>query len=254
MDTEEFFLSQLPLIERVAQSVCRRYSVFGADAEDFVSAAKAKLIADDYAVLRRFEGRSRLETYLTTVFVNQIRDARDRKWGKWRPSTLAKALGKEARRLETLISRDGWPVDEAIELMCRNEGVELSKQELRDLAERLPMRIPKPRVEGEDKLPESPGSLDAEAPALEKERSVSMRQLEEALRETLQELDDEDRLILKMCYWDGFKVAKVAVLLGLPQRPLYSKKVMLLGQLRARLEQRGFGSTEISGLFEEPPP
>ncbi len=253
MNAENLFLSQLPLIERVARNVCHRHSIYGVEAEDFEAAVKIKLIDDDYAVLRRFQGRCRLETYLTTVIVNQCRDYQDQKWGKWRHSALAKTLGADAKRLEMLTAREGWSLDEAIEHMQQNDGVELSRQELIDLDRRLPIRSPKRRLEGEDKLPEVPTLSTAEEAVLQKERDVSRQELERALQEEIEALESEDRLILQLCYWDGHKVAKIANLLDLPQRPLYSRRERLLRRLRERLAKRGFDRDEAKRLFEEPP-
>jgi RNA polymerase sigma factor for flagellar operon FliA len=39
----------------------------GVEADDFASHPKLKLIEDDYAILRKFQGRSSLRTYLTVV-------------------------------------------------------------------------------------------------------------------------------------------------------------------------------------------
>ena len=46
MNWETFFLENLSLIEHVAVFVSRKYGLAGADAEDFVSAAKLKLIVE----------------------------------------------------------------------------------------------------------------------------------------------------------------------------------------------------------------
>jgi hypothetical protein len=61
------FEANLGLIDRVIGGVCRRPGLFGADAEDFASAVKLALIKNDYAIaiLRPFEGRSALSTFLT---------------------------------------------------------------------------------------------------------------------------------------------------------------------------------------------
>ena len=62
MNWETFFLDNLSLIERVIAFVCRKYGLSGADAEDFASASKLKIIEDGYAVLRKFEQKCSLAT------------------------------------------------------------------------------------------------------------------------------------------------------------------------------------------------
>src|SRR4051794_10902843 len=49
-DWQSFFLNNLSLVERLIAFVCRKNGITGADAEDFASAAKLKLIEDNYAV------------------------------------------------------------------------------------------------------------------------------------------------------------------------------------------------------------
>ena len=90
MTPEELFLSKLQLIERIIASICRRHCFFGDDADEFDAWVKLKLIDHDYAVLRKFRGKSLLKTYLTTVVANLFRDHLIRKHGKWRPSTMAR--------------------------------------------------------------------------------------------------------------------------------------------------------------------
>jgi DNA-directed RNA polymerase specialized sigma24 family protein len=65
MTREELFLSELALIERVIAWVCARRCLRAADAEDFASTVKLRIIENDYEILGRFEGRSSLRTYLT---------------------------------------------------------------------------------------------------------------------------------------------------------------------------------------------
>src|SRR5688572_5815354 len=43
-------------IQQVAEITCRRNSVWGDDAEDFAALAAMKVVEDDFAVLRQFQG------------------------------------------------------------------------------------------------------------------------------------------------------------------------------------------------------
>ena len=100
MDPRQWYVEQLDVINRIASSVCRRNGVQGADAEDFVSDVRLKLLQDDYAVLRKYRGASSQTTFLTVVISNLFRDHRIKHWGKWRPSAEAKRHGEVAVRLE----------------------------------------------------------------------------------------------------------------------------------------------------------
>ena len=116
---ETFFLDNLALIDRVTAFVCRKYSLTGAEAEDFTASVKLKLIEDDYAILRKFEHRSSFPTYLTIVIQRQYLDQKIHEWGKWRPSKRAREKGDAAIFLERLVSRDGLEMREALEILRR---------------------------------------------------------------------------------------------------------------------------------------
>ena len=51
------------------------------EAEELRSWALFKLVEDDYRILARWEGRSKLSSYLTVVLVNLMRDYRIHVWG-----------------------------------------------------------------------------------------------------------------------------------------------------------------------------
>ena len=82
MTREQLFLSQLAVIERVITWVCSRRGLRGADAEDFGSVVKSRLIEHDYEILARFEGRSSLKTYLTSVINRLYLDFQLQRFGK----------------------------------------------------------------------------------------------------------------------------------------------------------------------------
>jgi len=52
------FTSELAAIERIIGRVAAQHHLRDADAEDFASHVKMKLIENDYAIVRKFEGRS----------------------------------------------------------------------------------------------------------------------------------------------------------------------------------------------------
>lgn len=56
MTFDEFFLANLPHIEKVVAQTCRRCRFRKEEAEDFSSLVMIKLMENDYAVLRKFQG------------------------------------------------------------------------------------------------------------------------------------------------------------------------------------------------------
>jgi antitoxin (DNA-binding transcriptional repressor) of toxin-antitoxin stability system len=130
-DWQSFFLNNLSLVERLIAFVCRKNGITGADAEDFASDAKLKLIEDNYAVLRKFEGRCSLPTYLTIIIQRYYLEQKIQEWGKWRPSLQARQRGDAAILLERLISRDGLERVQALEIV-RQKYPEADSQTLGD--------------------------------------------------------------------------------------------------------------------------
>lgn len=151
----DLFLGHQKLIEEITTHCCRRAHFKREEAEDFGSLVKIKLLEDDCAILRQYQGKSSLRTYLTVVIRRLLMDYQDHLWGKWRPSAEAVRLGPVAIRLERLIAREGYTLDEAIQILRINEKIEMSEAELRDLAAKLP---PKPvrRHLGEEQLESEP--------------------------------------------------------------------------------------------------
>src|SRR5829696_8670843 len=145
MDCQELLRSSLPLIERVVRRVCHRAHVVGADVEDFDSTVKLALIDDDYAILRAYEGRSSLATYLAVVIQRLLADQRNRTLGRWRASSEAKKLGDAAVLLETLLRRDERPMAEVIPILRAFDRT-LEPLDIEALAQRLPQRTSRLRA------------------------------------------------------------------------------------------------------------
>src|SRR5215472_17913272 len=120
----ELFLANLQTIEGLVQMVARQQRMTWAEAEEFASIVRLRLIENDYAILRKFRGGSSLRTYLTVVIARQALDYRDACWGRWRPSRAARRLGRTAVTLERLIVRDGFTLDEAWRAVLEAAGDE----------------------------------------------------------------------------------------------------------------------------------
>ncbi len=152
---EKLFLDNLKLIERVVAWACRTHYCRGEEAEDFAGQIKIKLVDNDYAVLRKYSGKSTLKTYLSAVVLNYFHDYRNHLWGKWRPSAEAVRLGEVAIKLEELVWRDSRTFDEACETLRINYKLDTPQAELDRIAARLPQKPPR-RLVSEDELRERP--------------------------------------------------------------------------------------------------
>ncbi|HEX6463374.1 MAG TPA: hypothetical protein VFZ98_02925, partial [Vicinamibacterales bacterium] len=147
--TEQVFLTNLPTIEALVQTVARQQRMSWAEAEEFASIVRLRLIENDYAILRKFRGGSSLRTYLTVVIARQALDYRDTCWGRWRPSRAARRLGRTAVTLEKLIVRDGFTLDDAWRAVP-DAATANDSQHLRAFAEGLRPRVRRHWVSLED--------------------------------------------------------------------------------------------------------
>jgi RNA polymerase sigma factor (sigma-70 family) len=254
MTPKDLFLAHLPHIDKVVTHLCRRHHFRKEECEDFRGRVHLKFIDDDYATLRKFQERSSLKTYLTTVVSNEMKDYQNHLWGKWRPSAEAERLGPTATLLERLLVRDGYSFDEAVQEMRINRKVEMTWKDLANIAARLPSRSPR-QIEGEEGLRDVPAPDEqADDRVVGEERAAARRKVWKALSEALKILSAEDRLILKM-KMTGFTVKQISIKLRSDQeqfqKQLYRRIEKLLRDLRRELERLGIRKEDIDDLFDD---
>src|SRR5436189_5087274 len=107
MTAEHTFLEHLPTIERIASSVARRYHLSADEGGEFVQVVSVRLLDDDYALIRKFEGRSKLSTYLTIVMLLLFEQWLTELRRKCRPSADSRRVGHQAIRCERRMTRGG---------------------------------------------------------------------------------------------------------------------------------------------------
>jgi RNA polymerase sigma factor (sigma-70 family) len=243
------------LLEQHFQLICQRLDRLSRlsglpehEAEELRSWALFKLVENDYRILASWEGRSSFSTFLTVVLVNLMRDYRIHVWGKWRPTAAARRRGPEAVLLERLCVRDGLPVEEAIERMRTEHGVSLPRAELERMAVSIRRRTERRRV-GEEELLRVPVDGQVENRIEDGERALTEDRLRELLAPLLESFPAEERLLLKLHYWDGLSMAAISRFLGRPQRELYSVRNKCLKKLRRSLEEAGLSLDQVRGLI-----
>ena len=252
-ELETVFLQNLPVIDRATAVVARRYGFSPDDTAELVSWIRLRLVEDDYGALRKFRAESSLATYLSVVVAMLVRDYRAAHWGRWRPSASARRLGDVAVRLETLVYRNGHPLHQAAELLRTAGLTTQSDLELATMLASFPNRGPLRPVEVTTDAVESMPSGAAADAGLENERLHAHReQSRQHLEAALADLSPEDRLVVKLRYWDSLSVADIARGLGLDQKALYRRLERLLAQLRRMLALRGFKPEHLQELLDEP--
>lgn len=248
---DQLFLTYLPHIKRVATHACRKACFSREDTEDFIADVQCKMIEDDYAVFRKFQGKSTMETYLTVVVRRHFQDHLNHIWGKWRPSAEAVRLGPLSIQLDRLLNRDGFSLDEAHEILRTNHHIEISLHELAALARKLPRRNPPRRMESEEVLKDhADEGLDPAETVIDKEERTRCQEILGFLEEAMARLSDEDALLVKMSA--KYKVSEIARILRIEQKPLYRRLEKILNALREDLEARSVCAEEIKGLLGTP--
>ena len=246
----ELFRENLPLIDRVAGRVSGAGGLQGADADDFASAVKVALLEDDYAILRAWQRRSSLATYLTVVVQRLLSDERMRARGRWEPSAAARRGGPAAILLETIVRRDGIPIEQALP---RVQAVDpaLSRADLEAMLSTMPERIPRPRPMPLDvsDLGDLRSDDTADAALLEKESGRVSEEMSIVVRNTLSSMPAEDRTIIRCHFGSGMSIADIARMLRLPQRPLYRRLEAIVGRLRNALAGSGFDARTAASLI-----
>lgn len=251
MTTDDPYLAHRAVIERTIAYVCRRYRLSGVEGEDFASVARIALIENDHARLRGFSARSALQTYLAIVITRLLQDWRNAQWGKWRPSAEAHRMGPLATRLETMTVRDKLSFDEAVETLRTNHGVMEDRVALEAMYARFPVR-PGRSFTGEDALERMPAPDSRADAGLDQAEAVAAAQRAAgALAGALAKLPPQDRLIIKMRFDDGFRVADIAKVMNLEAKPLYRRIERLLAELRQSLEQSGVGAEVVRQVIAE---
>jgi RNA polymerase sigma factor for flagellar operon FliA len=250
MDHSGLFLQNLTLIDRVIAGVCRRGGLYGADAEDFASAAKLALIENDYAILHKWEGRSSLAGYLTVVIQRLLADERMRTLGRWHASAEASRMGDAGVLLETLIRRDRRPVEEVLPIV-RGVAPALTREDVERMAARFRQRTSRPRpveLETAD-LGALTASDRADGLALTNEARRLAQRVGAVVRTALAALPLEDRMVIKLRFGSAMTLAEVSRMLRLPQRPLYRRIEALLGRLRRALLDAGIDLDSLDAVL-----
>jgi RNA polymerase sigma factor (sigma-70 family) len=238
---EAVFLAALPVIDRIISILGRRHGLADDDLEEFSSWVRTRMIEGEYVVFRKFGSRSSLDTYLSVVLANLLKDYRNSRWGRWRPSAMARRLGAVAIRLETMLYRDGASVLEAAQVF---KGNGIAEEEIRSLASRIPVRVRTREVAIDAGVEATPAAVPADAQA-----EADADTTDSVVRAAIAELPAEDQIIVRMRFWDDFSVADIARTLGVEQKPLYRRLEAIQARLGLLLVARGVDRARVAAML-----
>ena len=253
MSGEEDFLAALPAIDAVTAHVCRRHHLNPSDADDFRSDVRLHFIERNYEVLRQFEGRCALTTYINVVVMRLFYDRRNREWVRFRPSIPARRLGPAAMLVEKLVVRDNYSLEQALEMARVNHGVEVT-DEIKKFCDTLSERSPKRRLVTQEAAVDIPSpDPSPEIRVVSAERDFLAKRVLGALEHARQMLPPIQQLILKMLFEDRTAVSDIARALHLEQRPLYRTVERILKTVRDSMTAEGISESDIDDLLDDGP-
>lgn len=248
MDYQRLLIDHLDLIRQIVRTTGRRRHLSAPEREDFASFVHLRLIEDNYAILRKFQNRSTLWTYLAMVVERLSLDFCAEKWGRWRPSAMAERLGPAAVNLERLVTRDNHTVDEAIEILRTNHDVGLSDLDLRRIWEQLPARARTTSV-GEEAAAAVSGDDSSETRVEDAERRTRIERLQRALQTALDDIPAQDRVLIALRFDQDLPMVAIAKMTGSSVPTLHRRLDKSVKQLRSALTDAGFDPREVASLI-----
>lgn len=229
----------LPTIERIVESISRRQRLGHDEHEEFAADVKLKIWERWDQICRDFQGKAKLDTYLYTLAYRILLDSRERRWGSWTPSKVARGHGPDAIRLDELIHREGRTRAEAIRHLKSDPRVATPEAELEAIARLLPGHDRGRQVPLEDAGPDGAATPAPDPVAVAQDEAQKVR-LETLLKTLLTRLPQQDRLIVCLYFLEQVSLARIARVLALEHKPLFRRVERILRSFREQLEAAGF--------------
>lgn len=241
-DARELLLQNLPALQQIIRSVCRRRGMNPDETEEFAAVVRLRLVEHDYAVIRAYQVRSSFNTYIAAVVTRMLIDYQRHEWGKWRPSAGAEKLGDIAVELERLLHRDGKTLDEAWSTMSPRHP-ELTRVQLGELAEQLTPRNRRQFV-ALDEVSNMAASEEGDAA----ERSDTAARISQVVANFISGLPRHEQLILKLRFDSEMSVTQIAGALREDYQKLWRGLQKLFRDLRHHLESAGIAAGDVEKI------
>jgi len=214
-----------------------------------------RLRADDYKVLRKFRKRSKLTTYLTAVIANLFIDTLRKNQGRNRTRERAKKMGPLGEKIHDLVFVKGYTVTEAHETLKTLTGILESPEEIESMVEKMrggkaaALQRENPERHRQNQIEAALTTED------DPEAILAAKQRAEAgvrvLDETLAELNQEDRVILRMRFPVGDGEAKrpceIAELLGMSEKAVDHRIRRVLTRCKEKMLRNGASLDDLVG-------
>lgn len=240
-EPSELLLQNLTALQQIITAVCRRKGMKPDDIEEFSGVVRLRLVENDYAVIRAYQGRSSFKTYLASVVPRMLIDHQRHEWGKWRDSAGAERLGDVAVELERLLHRDGRTLDEAVAVVSARHP-ELTRAEFVELASQLAPRNRRTVVALEEA-----GDLGFNETDRAENADTAAR-ISRIVIAFIAGLPRDEQLVFKLRFDSAMSVTEISRSLRLEYGPLWRRLQKRFRQLRQQLEGAGVGTADIEKL------
>ena len=220
------------------------------------------LSENNFQVLRQFKNKSKLTTYLTSIIANQAVDMIRRKKGRNREKERAGEFGDMGLQVYQKTVVQGLSHERAYQELKNDGRPSLSESEFLEIASRIsgsarnPGNMPNPddnliRMGSRDSQTGeiiSPDNLsNPEDTSIRKDREQRMDQL---LRDTIDELNGEDKLIIRMRFpvnpdQEAESIDSIAAALGISSKAVYKRISRVLKKCRQHIKKRGLNIHDI---------
>jgi RNA polymerase sigma factor (sigma-70 family) len=258
---QEIINDNIPFIERQCHRVCGLYkkktpsispfrddssditaqsmhvsSIDEIDADTLFNEVLDRLTSNSYKVLREFENRSKLTTFLTTVITHLIIDIKRKNEGRNRAKDRAKAMGPVGEKLYDLVLIKGYPVEEAFDFVNRTDGITETLEEIETMVEKIRGRQtshPQPGTGVEKRTPEV---------NLGKKQRTELNK--KVLNEVLSELNNEERFIIRMRFplsddEEPKNLSEIAKILRITEKAVDSRIRRVLTKFKEKMLKYG---------------
>ncbi|WP_414678344.1 sigma-70 family RNA polymerase sigma factor [Longimicrobium sp.] len=255
-DPSKLFQEHLEWIDQIARKAAVRHGMSRDEANDFVSWIHLQLLENNYAALRHYRGTSSFRTFLAVVIASLTIEYQRSRLGRWRASAAALRLGPVAVRLERLIYREGYSLQQAAEVL-NSQGITTSgATELGRLLGHLPTREPLRPSSVDIEGSEADGRVlasEADDRVLASEAERERVRILSVLTRVLATLPVEDQVIARFRFFEGLSIGDIARALNVESKPLYRRVDRLLRNLRSALEHEGIDAQRVSAALSESP-
>jgi DNA-directed RNA polymerase specialized sigma24 family protein len=259
VDWKEKTLSHWDKINALA---VRRFGP-GPLAEEAALAAMNGMEEGDWRRVRAFQGQASFSSFILSISARLFEDFARKRFGRVRPPLWVQTFGGIWQRLFRALCLERLPVGDAVEIVHQRQAEE-EKKAIEQAAYELLARIPGCgmaqglEVSCEEEEPVIPGG-DGPVEKAESREQVELfravfqlvlgqdhgsvgEDLLQKYRQVQVALAPEEKLLLKLCYQDGFGVTEAGELLGMNRFQAHGRMRRLLQRLRVEFERCGLAA------------